>query len=94
MRKHSFSVVLIAALSFLQVQAQQSALLGKWRTPEQTIVEFYSQGQAVTGKLIISENNKSNNDKVIARDVKATSSTTFEGTVIDPKNNKNYQAHL
>jgi uncharacterized protein (DUF2147 family) len=94
MRKHSFSVGLIAALSFLQVQGQQSALLGKWRTPEQTIVEFYSQGQAVTGKLIISENNKSNNDKVIARDVKAISSTTFEGTVIDPKNNKSYQAHL
>ena len=72
--------------------AQQAAILGKWRTSDNDIIEFYPAG-AVFGATQIStelEKDKKYNGKVVARDLKQVNPLEFDGTVIDPADNKVY----
>lgn len=94
MCRHFVFIVILSVLLGLNAKAQQPALIGKWKTPDKTVIEFYLQGETITGKQISTEHNKKNNNKVVARDLRQTTTNVFEGTVIDPKNDKEYKGRF
>lgn len=86
-------IIIAAILAFFGITTHAQTLTGKWITPDKTIIQFYIEGQTVTGKQISTEidSDKKNNNKIIAKSLRATIPQIFEGTVIDPKNGKAYR---
>jgi uncharacterized protein (DUF2147 family) len=90
-----FLISIFVSIFFnISAQAQQSDLVGKWLTPDKDVIEFYQDGKTLTGKQISSLDYKKNNNKVIARDLIPKGTRVFEGTVIDPKDNKTYKGRF
>jgi uncharacterized protein (DUF2147 family) len=83
----------ILTLVSINTNAQQPALTGKWQTPDGAVIQFGQQGGTLTARQISSKDKK-NDDKIVARNVSAVSTGLFEGTVIDPKDNKAYKGRF
>ncbi len=79
------------------VHAQQAAILGKWKTSDKDIIEFYSINATTIGAKQIStetEKDKPYNGAVVGKDLKQVNPLEFDGTVIDPSDNKVYNGRF
>jgi len=96
MFKYFIITTAVLVFSSINTWAQQATLVGKWITPDKDKIEFYIEGQTITGKQISTETekNKKNNNRIIATALKTTGPMVFEGTVIDPKDNKTYKGRF
>ncbi|SEW43771.1 Uncharacterized conserved protein, DUF2147 family [Chitinophaga sp. YR573] len=96
MFKHFLITTAVLVFFSINSWAQQATLVGRWITPDKDKIEFYIEGQTITGKQISTETekDKKNNNKIIATGLKATSPMVFEGTIIDPKDDKTYKGRF
>lgn len=94
MKRHFLISTIVSILFSISARAQQSDLAGKWLAPDKDIIEFYQDGKTLSGRQISSLDYKKNNNKVIARDLIPKGPRVFEGTVIDPKDNKTYKGRF
>ena len=89
---------IIALLLMLSIQgfAQKNGenLIGKWQTEDNTVLEVFKSDNVFSIKQLTAskEKEKKNNGKIIAKKVAFTEGSTFKGIVIDPSNNKEYDA--
>jgi uncharacterized protein (DUF2147 family) len=96
MYKQIFMTLIFSVFFGFISRAQQVAIIGKWKTPDKDIIEFYSEGVVFTARQISAETekDKGNNNKIIAKELKSTTEKVFEGIVIDPKDNKTYHGRF
>jgi len=96
MYKQIFMTLIFSVFFGFISRAQHAAIIGKWKTPDKDIIEFYSEGPVFTARQISAgtEKDKGNNNKIIAKELKPTTAKFFEGIVIDPKDNKNYHGRF
>ena len=96
MKKQIFFIALILSIFSLSLRAQQTTISGKWQTPNKDIIEFFNEGQSMTGKQIgtEAENDKKYNNKIVVKELKSVETKVFEGTVIDPKTDKTYHGRF
>lgn len=94
MNRHFLITGIVSIFFSISTRAQQADLVGKWLTPDEDVIEFYQDGKTLTGKQTRSLNYKKNSNKIVARDLVPKDSRVFEGTVIDPKDNKTYKARF
>ena len=92
--RHFLITAIVSMLFSINARCQQADLAGKWLTPDKDVIEFYQDGKTLTGKQINSLDYKKNNNKIIARNLVSKGSGVFEGTVIDPKDNKSYKGRF
>lgn len=83
----------ILMLITLGADAQEAVLTGKWQTPDGTVIQFAQQAGTWTARQTSSKD-KINDNKIVARNVSASSAGIYEGTVIDPKDNKAYKGRF
>ncbi|MDP4208170.1 MAG: DUF2147 domain-containing protein [Bacteroidota bacterium] len=96
MYKQSFFIAHFLIMVSFTSWSQQAAISGKWLTPDKDIIEFYSEGQTITARQISTETvkDKKYDNKIVAKDLKPLNEKVFEGTVIDPKNDKFYHGRF
>ncbi|MFF5383375.1 DUF2147 domain-containing protein [Pedobacter suwonensis] len=80
-------------LAFLSVNTKAQGITGKWIAPGNVVIQFYEDGQTFNAKQISAETEKDKigNNKLVAKGLRVTSTNVYEGTVIDPKDDKNYK---
>jgi uncharacterized protein (DUF2147 family) len=95
MNKNWLIGFLFCLMASVNTHAQTSKIVGKWLTPDKVILEFNSCGNAFCAKQISAEkdSDKKSNGKQIAKDlvISKENSNIFNGTVIDPSNEKTYK---
>lgn len=84
-------LVTIAANTFGQAATEK--LIGKWKTEDNAIVEFYKASNVLIVKQLSAEKeeDKKYNGKQISKAVVPTSSNEFQSIVIDPSDDKEYK---
>lgn len=82
----------LAFSSLTYAQKLPISVIGKWETPDKDVIEFYNDGSAIIARQVNTQTDKDKpyNGKIVAKELKPVSNTVFEGTVIDPKDNKQY----
>lgn len=96
MYKHVILTIFLITFFAVNSNAQQPVLLGKWKTPDRDIIEFYPEGNSLAAKQISTEMgaDKKNNNRIVARELMQVNTRVYEGTVIDPKDAKTYHGRF
>jgi uncharacterized protein (DUF2147 family) len=91
-----FAVILMAATTQLCGQKNTENIVGKWKTEDNTIVEFLPNGSTICIKQLVAakEKDKKDNGKLLGKDLVLASKNQFNGIMIDPSNNKEYKATI
>lgn len=94
MKQLLFFAIIITAGFTSKAQTIADKLVGKWVTEDKTVVEFYKCNSSLCIKQLTAgkEKDRKYNGKVIGKNIATVSDTELKGIVIDPDNNKEYNA--
>jgi uncharacterized protein (DUF2147 family) len=90
-------IILMLCMLFASAQAfsqtNTATIFGKWKTEDNSIVEFSQSGTAIILKQVSTpkEKDKKDNGKQLGKNIIASNSNEYKGIVIDPSNNKEYK---
>lgn len=96
MNRYFLITTTILLFLFTASHGQQAGLSGKWLTPDGAVISFNSEGNIFTGKQTSAalEKDRKQNGKTVGKDIKAKGQNIFEGTVINPENDKSYNGRF